>query len=43
MTDWIDSPNKQAIMDTTIQPKNSQESAIVGDYYPEIIPRSCEA
>jgi hypothetical protein len=26
---WVDSPNKQAIIDSTIPPKNSLESAIV--------------
>ena len=27
--DWINSPNKQAIIDTTIPPSNDLESAIV--------------
>ena len=26
---WIDSPNKQAIIDSTISPSNDKESAIV--------------
>jgi hypothetical protein len=29
--DWIDSPNKQAILDSTIPPTNDLESAIVAD------------
>ena len=41
---WVDSPNKQAIIDTAVQSQRiARNRQSLGDYYPEIIPRSCEA
>jgi hypothetical protein len=34
---WVDSPNKQAIIDSTIPPTNNQESAIVRTLAPAIV------
>ena len=40
---WVDSPNKQAIIDTTIPPTNNLESAIIRTLPPPITRRSCVA